>query len=251
MEAGCIGRRPRHGNLLMYRLCAPAVALSIGLGSAAVLAAEFRPVTEEALLNPDPADWLMINRTYDEQRFSPLDQIRKSNVGGLRLAWERGLPAGTQESVPMVHDGIMYLIAPGGSVQALDATNGDLIWEYRRDYPGDMAPTIRPPNLSRSKNLAMFQDMVYFAAPDGFLVGLDARSGAARWQTRAHDYAKGTEHTGGLVVADGKLISNRTCQTREGCFIAAHDAKTGEELWKFYNTPAPGEPGVRCRRRDA
>jgi hypothetical protein len=85
--------------------------------------------------------------------------------------------------------------------------------------------------------------MVYFAAPDGYLVALDARNGTVRWQTKAHDYNDGTEHTGGLMVADGKLLSNRACKVRAGCFIAAHDAKSGEELWKFYNTPAPGEPG--------
>jgi alcohol dehydrogenase (cytochrome c) len=134
----------------------------------------------------------------------------------------------------------MYVIAPGGAVQALDGTNGDLIWEYSRNYPSDMAQTIRSPNLSRSKNLAIFQDMVYFAAPDGYLVALDARNGTVRWQTKAHDYKDGTEHTGGLMVADGKLLSNRACKVRAGCFIAAHDAKSGEELWKFYNTPAPG-----------
>jgi alcohol dehydrogenase (cytochrome c) len=189
------------------------------------------------------ADWLMINRTYDEQRFSPLSEINRTNVGTLQLAWTRGLPQGTQESSPIVHQGVMYVIAPGGAVQALDGTNGDLIWEYTRNYPSDMAQAIRSPNLSRSKNLAIFQDMVYFAAPDGYLVALDARNGTVRWQTKAHDYKDGTEHTGGLMVADGKLLSNRACKVRAGCFIAAHDAKSGEELWKFYNTPAPGEPG--------
>jgi glucose dehydrogenase len=71
-------------DLLMFRLCASTLALSISRGPAAVLAAEFRPVTDEALLNPDPADWLMINRTYDEQRFNPLNQINKNNVGAWR-----------------------------------------------------------------------------------------------------------------------------------------------------------------------
>jgi alcohol dehydrogenase (cytochrome c) len=213
------------------------------VASALADAAEFKPVIEEVLLNPDPADWLMINRTYDEQRFSPLGQINRNNVGNLQLAWTRGLPQGTQESTPIVHQGVMYVIAPGGGVEAIDGTNGDLIWEYWRIYPKDMAQAIAAPSLSRSKNLAIFEDMVYFAAPDGFLVALDAKSGAVRWQTRAHDCKDGTEHTGGLMVADGKLLSNRTCKVRAGCFIAAHDAKTGQELWKFYNTSAPGEPG--------
>src|SRR6476660_4071198 len=78
----------------------------------------FRPVTSEVLANPPPGDWLMINRTYDEQRFSPLDQINKSNAGQLQMAWSRGLGIGTQESTPIVHGGVMYLYAPGASIQA-------------------------------------------------------------------------------------------------------------------------------------
>ena len=229
----------------MLRRYAYLAALSVCafVPAAPTLAAEFKPVTEEVLLNPDPADWLMINRTYDEQRFSPLNQINRSNVGELRMAWTRGMPPGTQESTPMVYNGVMYVIAPGGGVQALDATSGDLIWEYWRTYPKDMAQKIRAATLSRGKNLAMFEDMVYFAAADGFLVALDAQTGKVRWETKAHDYTKGTEHTGGLMVADGKVISNRTCTQRDGCFIAAHDAKTGKEVWKFYNTASPDEPG--------
>jgi alcohol dehydrogenase (cytochrome c) len=129
-------------------------------------------------------------------------------------------------------------------VQALNATTGDLLWDYRRKYPEDLAQKNRAPNLSRGKNLAMFDNMVFFAAPDGFIVALDAQTGKVRWETKAHDYTDGTEHSGGLLVADGKIISNRACRrTREGCFIAAHDAKTGKEVWKFYNTASPDEPG--------
>ena len=224
-------------SLFILSVCALAVA-----GPAQ--ADEFRPVTAEVLANPDPADWLMINRTYDEQRFSPLNEINRTNVGKLRVAWVRGLPQGTQQSTPIVHQGVMYVIAPGGGVQALDGSNGNLIWDYWRTYPKEMAWAIGPATFSRSKNLAIFQDLVYFAAPDGYLVALDARIGTVRWETKAHDYANGTEHTGGLMVADDKLISNRACKVRAGCFLAAHDAKSGRELWKFYNTPAPGEPGA-------
>ncbi len=82
------------------------------------------------LANPDPADWLMLSRTFDQNRFSPLNQINKDNVGQLRMAWTRGLPAGTQEATPIVYRGVLYLNVPGGTVQAINATNGDLIWEY-------------------------------------------------------------------------------------------------------------------------
>jgi PQQ-dependent dehydrogenase (methanol/ethanol family) len=206
------------------------------LGGSAT-AQPFAPVTDATLANPDPSDWLMFNRTYDEQRFSPLDQVNKGNVAQLRMVWSRGLPNGTQESVPLVYRGVMYLYAPGASIQAVDATTGDLIWEYRRSYPQGVSGT-----AARNKSIAIYQDMIYFAAPDGFLLALDAKTGALRWETKVDN---GGQTAGGIIVADGKVISNRTCLQgkRENCFIAAHDAITGKEAWKFYVTAAPGEPG--------
>src|SRR5919106_2093316 len=197
----------------------------------------FVPVTKAVLANPDPADWLHISRTYDQHRFSPLKQIHKGNVGQLRMAWSRGLPAGTQESTPLVYRGVMYVMAPGATIQALDATNGDLIWEYRRSYAAGV-----PTAAARSKNLGIYEDMIYFGAPDGYLLAIDAQTGKLRWETKVDN---GQITAGGLLVADGKVISNRTCQQgkREFCFIAAHDARTGKEAWRFYVTAAPGEPG--------
>jgi PQQ-dependent dehydrogenase (methanol/ethanol family) len=206
-------------------------------------AADFKPVTQQMLEDPPAADWLQISRTYDEQRFSPLNQINKRNVSKLQMVFSRGLPSGTLESTPLVHDGVMYLIEPGANLLAIDATTGDEIWEYKRDYPKDLATKIRPVTLSRSKVPALFDDMVYYTAPDGYVVAVDARTGKLRWESKAFDLETKTEHSGGLIVADGKVISNRTCVTRAGCFIVAHDARTGKELWRFYNTAAAGEPG--------
>ena len=197
----------------------------------------FVPVTQAMLAHPDPSDWLHISRTYDQHRFSTLKQINKSNVAQLRMAWSRGLAVGTQESTPIVYRGVMYVIAPGATIQALDAANGDMLWEYRRDYPAGVQP-----RAARGKNLGIYEDMIYFGAPDGFLVALDAQTGRLRWETKVDE---GQITAGGLLVADGKVISNRTCDQgkRQFCFIAAHDAKTGKEAWKFYVTAAPGEPG--------
>jgi PQQ-dependent dehydrogenase (methanol/ethanol family) len=197
----------------------------------------FVPVTQAMQADPDPADWLHVSRTYNQHRFSPLNQINKGNVGQLRMAWSRGLPAGVQESTPIVYRGVMYVMAPGAAIQALNATNGDLIWEYERKYPQGVLA-----RAARSKSLGIYEDMIYFGAPDGFLVAIDASTGKVRWETKVDN---GQITSGGLLVADGKVISNRTCQQskREFCFIAAHDAKTGKEVWKFYVTAAPGEPG--------
>src|SRR5207244_11210249 len=192
--------------------CVTAAIIGVLATHAFAQVGEFRPVTDAILANPDPADWLMINRTFDEQRFSPLNQINKGNVGQLRMAWSRGLPNGTQESVPIVYRGVMYLYAPGAGIQAVNATNGDLIWEYQREYP----PNVNP-RAARSKSLGIYEEMIFFAASEGFLIALEAQTGKVRWQTKVDN---GGQTAGGLLVADGKVISNRTCQQgkRENCF---------------------------------
>jgi alcohol dehydrogenase (cytochrome c) len=205
----------------------------------------FTPVTQEMLLNPSPNDWLMYSRTYDSQRFSPLNQITRQNVGQLRMVWTRGMYPGIHENIPLVHQGVFYVANPGAVLQALDATNGDLLWEYKRKLPDDLGKYVN--NAGRARTLALYEDFLYFAAPDGYVVALDARTGALRWETKAHDYKTGAQHTTGPVVVQGKVITGRSCPnpetTRSGCFVVAHDGRTGKELWKVYTTAAPGDPG--------
>jgi len=195
----------------------------------------YKPVTQDMLLNPPPNDWLMYSRTYDAWRFSPLKQINTKTVSQLRMAWVRGLGPGTTETIPLVHDGVMYVIVPGGFVDALDATNGDLIWEYKRDYKNPQTGSVE-----RSKALAIYDDMVYFTAPDGYVVALDARAGKVRWET----YKTNTQNTSGPLVVDGKVISGGTCgRGSDSCFIEADDAKTGEKVWRFFTVAHPDDPG--------
>ncbi len=190
----------------------------------------FVPRPEALLLNPDPGDWLSFSRTLDAQRFSPLAQIDTSNVDKLTLAWSRGMAEGLSYTIPLVYDGILYVTTPDSAILALDATNGDLVWEYRRVDAGAGA-------FGRSKTLSMFADMVYFTPPDNTLVALDARTGAVRWET--HTGPRG--NSAGSIVARGKVISNGTCGSgpRAACVITAHDALTGELAWQFHTTEGP------------
>jgi alcohol dehydrogenase (cytochrome c) len=195
----------------------------------------YKPVTADMLLHPDPSDWLMYSRTYDAWRYSPLKQINKKNVSQLRMAWALGLPAGTTETIPIEHDGVIYTILPGADVEAIDATSGDIIWIYKRPYKD---PRVASPE--RTKAIAIYDDMIYFTAPDGYVVAIDAKTGKQRWET----YKTDTQNTSGAIVVDGKVISGGTCgRGRTSCFIEADDAETGKQLWRFYNIPAPGEPG--------
>lgn len=220
----------------MARVAKYAILLSV-LTAAGLIRAQverFVPVTQQMLENPSPDDWLMFSRTYDSQRYSPLQQINRNNVAQLRMVWSRGIGAGQTETIPIVHDGVMYVALPGAVVQALDATTGDVLWEYKRPVPANVAAQ------ARTKTLAMYQDIIAYTAPDSFVVGLDARTGELRWEAKAG--ARG--HTSGPIIADGKVISGGACAgSRDACFISAHDALTGREVWRFYTTPAPGEPG--------
>ncbi len=197
--------------------------------SALIAAAQvknYTNVTTEMLLNPPAEDWLMFSRTYDAQRYSPLKQITKQNAGQLGLAWSRGLGTGTMEGIPLVHNGVMYVMAPG-AILAVNATNGDLLWQYTHKMTNGQANG----NAGRSKAIAIYQDLILYMAPDATIVGIDAKTGVLRWS--APD-PRG--HTSGGIVIDGKWITGGTCTggLRANCYIAAHDAMTGKELWKFY-----------------
>ena len=228
----------------MKRFCLLAngivLAVTLGVADANAQMTDFRPVTDEVLRNPSDADWLQWRRTYDGWAYSPLEQINRENVRSLQLVWSRALNPGQVELVPLVYAGVMYIPHPGGIVEAVDATTGDLIWQYRRDPPegrGDQSGT---------RNIAIYDDKIFFAAPsDGFLVALDARTGAVVWETLIEEAAR---HSSGPIVVGGKVLTGRACSTgtaglEGGCFIAAHDAQTGEELWRRFTIARPGEPG--------
>ncbi|MSO20790.1 MAG: hypothetical protein EXQ56_10080 [Acidobacteria bacterium] len=185
----------------------------------------FTPVTKETLQGPSADDWLMFSRTYDAQRFTPLNQITRQNVSQLRMAWSRGIDAGIQEHIPLVHDGVLFVGIPGG-LEALDATNGDLIWEYKR-----------PANGRAGRTMAIFEDMIIYAAPDSALVAVDARTGKLRWESKV-----GTSSSGPRVVGD-KVIAGIQAAAGGRASIVALDAHTGREAWKFYTAPGTGEPG--------
>ena len=200
------------------------------------------PVTDAMLRDPDPADWLMYRRTYDAWGYSPLDQIRRENVADLELAWVWAMADGANQPTPLVLDGIMFLANPGNIIQALDAASGDLLWEYRREFPDD----IRPGGFDQLRNLALYEGNVFVATKDASLVALDARTGKTVWDTQVADPRKGYTNVAGPIVVEGRVVNGiNGCQRffEDSCFITAHDADTGVELWRTHTIARPGEPG--------
>ncbi len=208
----------------------------------------FVPVTDAMLEDPAPGDWLTWRRTPNGWGYSPLDQVNRDNVGSLRLVWTRALATGGQEGTPLAYGGTLYFPNPNDVLQAIDAVTGDLKWEYRRDIPDDAPQVLGGARLvSVNRNVAIYGRTIIDTGNDGYVYAVDAVTGKLAWETEIFDYdTMPTRHTAGPMIANGKVISGRSCRPRAGpdtCAIVAHDAATGEERWRRRLIPAPGEPG--------
>jgi alcohol dehydrogenase (cytochrome c) len=209
--------------------------------SVAGIIENYVPVTDDMLRNPPPGDWLMARRTYQGWSYSPLEEITRANVGGVRLAWMWAMSDqdGANQPMPLVHNGIIYLVGTGGVIQALSGKTGDLIWESEIG-PGEAV------SIGSMRNLAIYDDTLLVATTDARLVALDARDGRTVWETTLEDRAKGFANSGGPIVAKGRAIQGLGGCDRFGpdrCFISAHDVKTGRLSWKFNTIAHAGEPG--------
>lgn len=197
------------------------------------LMSSFVPITDEMLGDPDPEDWLMIRRDYHAHSYSPLNGITRDNVADLRLEWMWQMNDGASEPAPIVYDGVIYLINPSNVIQALDGRTGDLIWETATG----------PDDGQDMRNIALHGTNVIQVTTDSRVVALDARTGEQVWETRIQE---GNANSSGPIVADGKVIAGLGSCAQYGeprCFISAHDADTGEPLWRFNTIAHAGEPG--------
>ncbi len=207
----------------------------------------FRPVTDAMLQDPAPKDWLMWRRTLDSWGYSPLDQVDRDNVKDLRMVWSRGLTTGRQQGTPLVYDGVMYMPNPADVIQAIDAVTGDLVWEHRREVPDDIEEYVFNNLWQNNRNIAIYGSRIIDTSVDDHIFALDVNTGELAWETQILDYrVNPAMQSSGPIIANGKVISGRSCMPAGGpdaCVITAHDPETGEELWRRRTIPGPGEPG--------
>ena len=199
----------------------------------------YTPVTLEELANPPASDWLMWRGTPNNWAHSPLDQINKDNVDSLRLAWSWTMEPGKQETTPLVHDGIMFLPQACDFIEAVDATDGTPLWEYRRATVDHVAPL-----SCANRNGTLYKDQLIIATRDAYIVSLNATSGEVTWEQKIGDWTVGQHYSGGPQVFNGKVITGMSgCYyINTSCWITAHDADTGDELWRTNTVPKIGEP---------
>jgi alcohol dehydrogenase (cytochrome c) len=223
-------------------LCSALFAAAVGCpasGSAA-------PVTADDLRNADEnsGEWLLYGRSYDNQRFSPLDQITPENVAKLHPVWtlSTGGQLGGLESTPLSRDGKLYFSADYSRVFAVDARTGVVDWVYEPKYEEGLNAVICCGPVNRG--LAIAGDLVYVGTLDARLVALNRADGSVAWEQKVDDWKKGVSITGApLVVGDTVFTGTAGGEFGVRGYLKAFDAKTGAPKWTTYTVPAPGEPG--------
>ena len=230
-----------HGRFVLVCLTA-FLMLSAGAALGQSEDAEWEPITEERLLEPEDGDWMSYRRTYDVTGFSPLDQIDRDNVGDLRLVWSWSMRDNSRwVPTPIVANGLMYVSEGSGRVTAFDVVSGDVAWVHTRSYPEDIE---KSQALGRHRGVSVLGDTIYWGTADAALVALDAQTGEQRWEVSTGDYSTGLGHSHPALIADGKVVLGFAGGDRSGRgTVVAHDAETGEHLWTTYTVPRPGEPG--------
>jgi len=213
------------------------IALVIALVTG-TLEAQPASVDQDRLLNADAdiGNWLTYGRTYQEQRFSPLDQINDKNIDQLGLAWSLELPTNQNvESTPLAIDGVLYLTLPWSRVVAVDGATGEQLWLYDPEVPGEW--NINVCCGFDNRGAAAYEGKIIFGTLDGRLIALDAGTGQPVWSVQATPEGR-YSITGAPRVADGKVfIGSAGGEFDVRGHIDAYDVNTGERLWRFYTVP--------------
>ena len=200
-------------------------------------------VTADRLRNAqsEPHNWLTYSGSYSSTRHSLLDQITPSNVDDLELKWvfqARSLENFT--ATPLVVDGVMYVTQAPNDVVALDAATGRVFWVY--EYTP--SPESRPCCGRVNRGVGILGDTLFMATIDAELIALDAVTGSPIWQTKVGEPTQGYAMTvAPLVIGDKVVVGVAGGEYGIRGYIAAYDAATGDEAWRFYTIPGPGEPG--------
>jgi quinohemoprotein ethanol dehydrogenase len=208
---------------------------------AALVACNRSPATGDA------ANWSMYGRTYDDHRFSPLNQINEQTVDTLGLAWSREL--GTTrglEATPLVENGVIYTTGNWNVVYAIDARTGEVRWKYDPKVPRERAYFICCDVVNRG--VALYHGKVYLGTLDARLIALDANSGTPVWSVRTADADKPYSITSYPRIAKNLVvIGNAGAEFGVRGYISAYDADSGKMAWRTYTVPGDPSKGFESK----
>jgi alcohol dehydrogenase (cytochrome c) len=247
------GPHPRRDLSLTPRLGFACPRLGVAAGAALMLLASYHlhaQVTSDRLLRAasEPRNWLTYSGSYRSERYTPLDQITPANVANLEQKWVfQTQVLGAWQATPLVVDGVMYVTQRPNDVVALDAKTGRAFWVYRYTP----SPDQRVCCGSNNRGLGILGDTLFMGTLDARLIAIDAKTGKPLWNVPVAEPKLGYSVTHApLVVKDKVVVGVGGGEFGIRGFIAAFDAKSGKEVWRFKTIPEPGEPGSETWKND-
>lgn len=239
-----------HGFLSLTAL--PTV-LTVVFGAATLAAQYTMTVNHDRLVSAqnEPQNWLMMNGDYASTRYSKLSQINRDNVKNLRMVWTLALGGlqdvgqnGPENEVnPLIDNGRMYTTDGWGTLYKIDVRDpnkGQFVWVTD---PG----VKHGGNVPRTRGIALWEDLVIANLPDGRVIAVNRDNGDIVWDQKvaaANEFGSREKFFAAPITAEGKVIvANGAGDGKTRGWIAALDARTGKELWRWYAVPKPGEPG--------
>jgi quinohemoprotein ethanol dehydrogenase len=237
-------------------LIAVGVALPVILGAAPASSAKSTahavtitpaPAFSSTDLDTNPAEnWITNGGAVNNERYSTLNQITSSNVSGLQQVWHIHLNSGSAakysaEATPLVYDGVMYMVTGNDDAFALDATTGQKLWEYQSHIDQTISTACCGWD---NRGLAIGGGLVYDAQLDGNLVALNQETGQVAWKVPVFNWREGVTLTSAPLYYNGVVYVGST----GGEFgfrgsVTAYNATNGNELWRFFTVPQPGDIG--------
>ncbi len=204
-------------------------------------------VTAERLLKAadEPSQWMTYGGSYSEQRFSKLAKINRDTVKTLGLSWFADYDTNLQQTgTPLFVDGVLYVSTAWSKVYAFDAKTGKQLWQYNPKVPGEWAAKVCCGLVNRG--IAAYNGKIYVGTLDARLVALDAKTGSEAWSTLTFEGSKDDPTNRYSITMAPRIVKGKVMIGASGGefgvrgWIAAYDAETGKQVWRFYTVP--GDP---------
>ena len=264
------------GAIFTILVCAGILTASASSSGEHHVAITPAPAWSDAQLSASSgANWLLYYGDLSGDRYSTLNQINTSNVSQLHQVWQMSLGTctasiisgapvvpgapngapnnptncGSMESNPVAIDGILYTIAaPLGQVFAIDASSGNIIWEYTPSYAGETllnGNAYSPGSGGRLPGVAVAEGKVFAGLPDGRLVALNQTTGSVVWENNIGSYKLGNRISTAPIYVDGMVIVGDGAGDNGGPDpnLTAYSAASGARIWSFNPIPQKGQPG--------
>jgi len=203
--------------------------------------------TADELAAPPRENWITNGGSLFNQRYSPLTEINRDTVGGLKAVRRFSLegsglgPRNSGQGQPLVYDGVIYQVTGDDDVFAFDIDSGETLWRYHANLDPD---AVQACCGWVSRGLGLGEGKVFLGRLDAHLVALDQKTGEVVWDIVAEDSGAGYSITSAPLYFDGMVITGFAGGEYEiRGRVKAYDAYTGDLVWTFHTVPGPGEPG--------